>query len=172
MDKEQILEMIDGTFIPNNVKGITAQGVKNVLKEMVNFTPESSGGGGGGISFFLGSVTMEDMENVDPETLMIYPNLTDSQREHNATMFNQFLESACIPSVSVDMTEYYLNMMGFPPEIASGIKVGLQSGMTMYYPEEIAAEMGGLDQACVICQIDGLPCIIKADGSSIIAFGE
>ena len=47
MTKREVLDAINATITPNNMNGITAQSLNNVLTSMVECTPESSGDGGG-----------------------------------------------------------------------------------------------------------------------------
>lgn len=157
MDKEQILEMIDGTFIPNNVKGITAQGVKNVLKEMVNFTPESSGGGSGAIIFCCGMPTLND-EGV-PESF----ELTPEQQEQNVASYQAFKNATGPVVTGVDMSEFYSIMLGF---YDMGITLKMSAIVTApltYLSPEAAEIMGSPYGECIISMDDGF--IVLPDGS-------
>lgn len=53
MTKQEILEAIDATIVPNDKKAITADSLANLLREMASATPESNGGGGGDTSLRL-----------------------------------------------------------------------------------------------------------------------
>ena len=48
MTKQEILEAIDATIVPNDKKAITADSLANLLREMASATPENSGDGEGG----------------------------------------------------------------------------------------------------------------------------
>ena len=43
MNKQEIQTMIDSTIVPNKKKGITAESLRLVLKEMATATPEGGG---------------------------------------------------------------------------------------------------------------------------------
>ena len=45
MKKEELKEFIEGTIIPNKIKGITATMLKEVLLEVADSLGEGSGGG-------------------------------------------------------------------------------------------------------------------------------
>lgn len=50
MTKQEILEAIDATIVPNDKKAITADSLANLLREMASATPENSGNGVGDTS--------------------------------------------------------------------------------------------------------------------------
>ena len=50
MTKQEILDAINATIVANGQKGITAESLANILTEIVNTAPESSGSGSGVLS--------------------------------------------------------------------------------------------------------------------------
>lgn len=74
MTKAEIIEAINATIAPNNVKGITAESLANILIEMVNATPEGGSGGGSG--------------NVKTIYLPMEADLTSEEMAKNAELYN------------------------------------------------------------------------------------
>jgi hypothetical protein len=98
MTKAEILEAINATIAPNNVKGITAESLANILTEIVNATPEGGSGGAGGEYI--------DMTLANPDDL-VSEELSEEAKAHNAEVYTKLL-TACssvtaIPMVSVNM---------------------------------------------------------------------
>jgi hypothetical protein len=93
MTKAEILEAINATIAPNNVKGITAESLANILTEIVNATPE---GGSGGAYI--------DMTMVNPEDSSM--ELTPEAMAHNAALYTSICETlnngGVLPPVSVN----------------------------------------------------------------------
>jgi hypothetical protein len=93
MTKAEILEAINATIAPNNVKGITAESLANILTEIVNATPE---GGSGGAYI--------DMTMVNPEDSSM--GLTPEAMAHNAALYTKICEAlnngGVLPPVSVN----------------------------------------------------------------------
>lgn len=97
MTKAEILEAINATIAPNNVKGITAEALANILTEIVNATPEGGSGAGG-------EYIDMTMANPDDPTSM---ELTPEAMAHNAEVYNKLLTAVngvqAVPMVSVSM---------------------------------------------------------------------
>lgn len=94
MTKAEILEAINATIAPNNVKGITAESLANILTEIVNAAGE---GGAGGEYLDMTFANPDDLES----------ELSEEAKAHNAEVYNKLLTAlngiAAIPMVSVNM---------------------------------------------------------------------
>lgn len=123
MKKEELKEFIEGTIIPNKIKGITATMLKEVLLEVADSLGE---GGGGGYTFWC---------NYDTETLNqsdFYAGLVDSnlltteQLEHNKQCFDKIIEEVNngkpMPLASADIMS-----------VESGIGVDFRSNHPLLY---------------------------------------
>jgi hypothetical protein len=98
MTKAEILEAINATIAPNNVKGITAESLANILTEIVNATPEGGSGGTGGEYIDMTMANPDDFESDE---------LSEEAKAHNSEVYTKLL-TACssvtaIPMVSVNM---------------------------------------------------------------------
>lgn len=124
MNKQEIIEAINSTIIPNGQKGITAEALANILVEMAN----ASGGGGGGVTVYIGMV--------DAETGAV--TLTDEQKALNAEAFRQIKEGNRL--VIVDISELM--------SAQYGAQVGMSAvAMTVaHFPPETAALVGMSDE--------------------------
>lgn len=126
MNKQEIIEAINSTIMPNGQKGITAEALANILIEMAN----ASGGGGAG----AGAVVYVGM--VDAETGAV--TLTDEQKALNAEAFRQIKEGNRL--VIVDMSELMSAQYGAQVE-ASAVAMG-----AVHFPPETAALLGMPDE--------------------------
>lgn len=93
MTKNEIVEAINATIAPNNVKGITAESLANILTEMVNATPEGGGGSGDGA-----------LRVIVPELMMIGPEFI-SIGEFSPTSW-EAIKSQTEASAGLDLSEY------------------------------------------------------------------
>lgn len=91
--KQELIEAIKATIVPNDKKAITAESLANLLTEMV----EAMGEGAEQIVFYFG---MPDEQSVEGEFSMSY--LTPEEKEHNANMFKKIKESPMLPAFSID----------------------------------------------------------------------
>ncbi len=129
MTKAEIIEAINATIAPNNVKGITAESLANILIEMVNAAGEGGGSGDGALRVIVPEFMMLGMEIVNrgelsPASWAAYKeemksalNLELSEYEeavnasfvHNANIAKQILAKAKAGqgvSVVLDQTPY------------------------------------------------------------------
>lgn len=124
MNKQEIIEAINSTIMPNGQKGITAEALANILIEMAN----ASGGSGGGVTVYVGMV--------DAETGAV--TLTDEQKALNAEAFRQIKEGNRL--VIVDMSELMSAQYGAQVG-ASAVAMG-----AVHFPPETAALLGMPDE--------------------------
>lgn len=82
MTKQEILEAINSTIVPNDSKGITAESLANILTEIVNAAGEGGGVGGEYI----------DMTMANPEDLTS-TELTAEAKAHNAEVYIKLLQA-------------------------------------------------------------------------------
>lgn len=136
MTKEEIIEAINSTIVTNGQKGITAESLNNILVELAN----SGGSGTGGVTFYLG--------NVDTSTTPPTVTLSESQKTHNAEMFQVVKNSEQIPPVCIDVSDTYHAQMGIV------VKFAELSPIVGYIPAESAPTVGLADE-CI-----GLECSI------------
>ena len=151
MKKEELIEAILATIATNGQKGITAESLANILVEMVNASGE--GGGSGQVVFYIG-IPSEDYTSF---------TLTPEEQAHNAEMFQIVKNSPVALTVSGDSSRLMIEVEGPSMGIdMSGLKVNTISGMTMYYPAEIAV-MQGLSSEVILIEDGEL--FIYPDGS-------
>lgn len=137
MAKNEIIEAINATIIPNGQKGITAESLANLLIEMVNATPEEgSSSGSGQVVFYLGIPNEEFTEFT----------LTQEQQAHNAEMFKIIKESPITPNASIDMSDYMILSLTGTGIDASGYKHILSSYVLAYIPKPLAETEGLQDE--------------------------
>ena len=129
MNKQEIIEAINSTIMPNGQKGITAEALANILIEMAN---ASGSGGSGGVTVYVGMV--------DAETGAV--TLTDEQKALNAEAFRQIKEGNRL--VIVDMSESMSAQYG-AQVWASTTAMG-----AFYFPPETAALLGMPDEFAAI----------------------
>lgn len=108
MKKEELKEFIEGTIIPNKIKGITATMLKEVLLEVA----DSLGEGGGGSYTIFCNCDVEVFNNDDykdnPAAGIVASNLlTPEQLEHNKQCFEKIIaeinSGKPMPSIHVDI---------------------------------------------------------------------
>lgn len=92
MKKEELKEFIEGTIIPNKIKGITATMLKEVLLEIADSLGEGSGGGYAIFCNFDKNVLTSDDYKDDPAAGIVASNLlTPEQLEHNKQCFEKII---------------------------------------------------------------------------------
>lgn len=95
MKKEELKEFIEGTIIPNKIKGITATMLKEVLLEVADSLGEGGEGGGGGYAIFCNfdnNVLNSDDYKDNPAAGIAASNLlTPEQLEHNKQCFEKII---------------------------------------------------------------------------------
>lgn len=101
MTKQEILEAIDATIVPNDKKAITADSLANLLREMASATPESNGGGGRDTSLRL--------LLPDPLFAQLFMDLGAPHTREGWEAVKQELED--LPASSVEAIEAYYNKM-------------------------------------------------------------
>jgi hypothetical protein len=160
MTKNEIIEAINATIIPNGQKGITAESLANILLEIVNATPEGGSGGSGQIVFYMG------MPNEDYTEC----TLTPEQQAHNAEMAKIIKESPVSLAATIDYTGHMI--ANFPATDFSGMKYNFISMMTMYASPIVATTMGLPTEgiALAISETDQL--FVAMDGSVVVFYGE
>lgn len=107
MKKEELKEFIEGTIIPNKIKGITATMLKEVLLEVADSLGE---GGGGGYAIFCNydkEVLTSDDYKDNPAAGIVASNLlTPEQLEHNKQCFEKIIaeinSGKPIPLINID----------------------------------------------------------------------
>lgn len=137
MTKNEIIEAINATIMPNGQKGITAESLANLLIEMVNATPEGgSSSGSGQVVFYMGIPNEEFTECT----------LTSEQQVHNAEMFKIIKESPIAPNASIDISDYMILSLTGTGIDASGYKQILLSYVLVYIPKPLAETEGLQDE--------------------------
>lgn len=109
MKKEELKEFIEGTIIPNKIKGITATMLKEVLLEVADSLGE--GGGGGGYAIFCNFdkevLTSDDYKDNLAAGIAASNLLTPEQLEHNKQRFEKIIaeinSGKPMPSINVDI---------------------------------------------------------------------
>lgn len=91
MTKAEIIEAINATIAPNNVKGITAESLANILTEMVN--AEGEGGSGDGA-----------LRVIVPELMLVGGEIVNSGELSPASW--EALKSMLEASAGLDLSEY------------------------------------------------------------------
>lgn len=162
MTKQEILEAIEATIVPNGQKGITAESLANLLVEMVNATPE--GGSGSSIpSFVLGAI--------DIETGAITPS--EEEKAHNAETFRIIKESPSAICPMIDLTSFYELMLGMEGVNAEGIRYSSLANTCMFIPAAMAIEEGyEEDIIFMMCFEFGGNLVFFEDGSVEIIYTE
>ena len=162
MTKQEILEAIEATIVPNGQKGITAESLANLLVEMVNATPE--GGSGASIpSFVLGAI--------DIETGAITPS--EEEKAHNAETFRIIKESTTAICPMIDLTSFYEFVMGMEGVNVQGAKYSAFASSCMVAPAELAATEGyNEDVIYVMCPEFGGDLVFFEDGSVEVMYTE
>lgn len=92
MEKEELKEFIEGTIIPNKIKGITATMLKEVLLEIADSLGE--GGGGSGYAIFCNcdtEVFNNDYKDDIAAGIVASNLLTPEQLEHNKQCFEKII---------------------------------------------------------------------------------
>ena len=157
MTKQEIVEAINATIVPNGTKAITAESLANLLIEMVEAMGE---GGSGQVVFYMGM----------PNEAMTEFTLTPEQKAHNAEMAKLIKESPIPISASVETNA--LIALEAPDGVdTSKVKYNSVSAMTAYIPQELASFLE-VPSECVLIQASiGLAIVFTMDGSaSLFAF--
>lgn len=149
MNKQEIIEAINSTIMPNGQKGITAEALANILIEMAN----ASGSGEGYVTVYMGSVDMTTNNYVQSE----------EEKALNAEAFLKIKAGARL--VVIDASDFYASQLG-----ATAI-MSATSEMTVYLTAE-AAEMMGLSSECVFMGSGTGELILMPDGTIEIAPAE
>lgn len=150
MNKQEIIEAINSTIMPNGQKGITAEALANILIEMAN----ASGGGGSGVTVYVGMV--------DAETGAV--TLTDEQKALNAEAFRQIKEGNRL--VIVDVSE--LTSAEYGAQVgASAVAMGVA-----HFPPEVAAVLGMSDEFVAFSSEMISNVNLLADGTLVIMMPE
>lgn len=108
MKKEELKEFIEGTIIPNKIKGITATMLKEVLLEIADSLGEGSGGGSYAIfcNFDKNVLTSDDYKDNFAAGIVASNLLTPEQLEHNKQCFEKIIaeinSGKPMPLINVD----------------------------------------------------------------------
>lgn len=89
MSKQEILDAINATIVPNGQKGITAESLANILTEMVNAAGEGGSGGSGGSA---GNEVIR-LSNYGITEDGIVLSTTEDDAAHNATVYAKYAAS-------------------------------------------------------------------------------
>ena len=158
MTKNELIEAINATIVPNGQKAITAESLANLLMEMVNATPEGENGGNGQVVFYMGMPNFETGE--------FY--LTQEQMTHNAKMVKVIKESPIAIQASVDVTEYIRMELAETGADLTEVRANMISSPTIYYSQQV------VDSGVIPIGTDGvaLQCMfalfVKSDGSVVL----
>lgn len=142
MNKQEIIEAINSTIIPNGQKGITAEALANILIEMAN----ASGGGGAGAVVYVGTPDMST------GTL----SQTAEQKLHNAEVFQLVKNSESPVSLFLDMADSYAQ--------EGLVMKGYRSCASVTYVPQETASLIGLPNEVVVFVMDG-DCMLSPDGT-------
>lgn len=158
MTKNEIIEAINATIIPNGQKGITAESLANLLIEMVNATPEGGSSGSGQVVFYFG-MPNEELTEI---------TLTPEEMAHNAEMFKVVKESPIALTASVDITRYWTNMMQEEMGVdVTGMKYNCSTSICVYSTKEYS-QLGGFDSELVVIELNEIGGLyFMSDGSVI-----
>lgn len=166
MNRNELIEAIQQTIVPNGKKGITAESLANLLMEMVNATPEGGNGGSGSITFFCGLMS----ENIHEATGKVIADLTQEEREHNVKMFETFKTAQVKMSISVDLSRLYRQLIETNEGVdATGLSYICTSMMALYLPASLQNVDGGPALDCDSIELigGGLAAIFLPDGSAL-----
>ena len=150
MTKEEILQAIEETIVPNNQKAITAESLKILLTEMVN----AGGSGSGVLTIYLGEPIVEG-------DAVIGVSLIDAEKEHNASIFQAIKSSTIMSPIAVDQSRYYTLAFGASSE---HVKSCIMASFVVYADSEAASIMG-LPYEAIILDVEGLNALLLSDGS-------
>lgn len=99
MNKQELIEAIEATLVPNGNKAITADALRNLLIDIV----ENSGGGGQG-----GGITLQLSMEIDETGNVEVPTTTPEQIAHNKEQIDILKqlhdEGKPIPPIAVEVT--------------------------------------------------------------------
>lgn len=148
MTKEEIIAAIAETIAPNNIKGITADSLANILTEIVNASGES-GGGSGSLMVYIGQLDLETGEM----------SQTAEQKAHNADVFKAVKSAEAMPAILAEISEMYSGLKG------AIVKASAISLMNLYVPEDLC----GIPDGAVILatQMIGTEVALISDGTVI-----
>lgn len=143
---QEVIDAINATIAPNNVKGITADSLRNLLLLMAENSGGSGGSGEGALRVMMpmGEFMVEEgvtEVNFNPETVALIATeiseLTEVGEEmfaHNAKVYTQLMEkvNACEGvSVIADVSKFSKVYMGFMTSLIGGGEI---YGMTLSEP--------------------------------------
>ena len=148
MTKEEIIAAIAETIAPNNIKGITAESLANILTEIVNASGES-GGGSGSLVVYIGQGDLETGAM----------SQTAEQKAHNADVFKAVKSADAMPAILAEISEMYSGLTG------AIVKASAISLMNLYIPEDLC----GIPDGAVILatQMIGTEVALTSDGTVI-----
>lgn len=164
MTKAEILDAINATIAPNNVKGITAESLANILTEIVNATPEGGSGGAGGEYIDLTLANPDDYESDE---------LTAEAMAHNAEVYaklSSVLSSGgAAPSVVINI-ESILYAKGIEPDPAGGMALYFDMALEEVNVSVEGTLMDTLESAVVLIGSNNviLKVVVNSDGSAYI----
>lgn len=158
MNKNELIEAINATIIPNGQKGITAESLANLLIEMVNATPEGgSSSSSGQVVFYLGL----------PNDDFTECTLTPEEMAHNAEMFKVVKESTIALTASVDMTRHMTELATTDGFDIAGTKFNFNANSCMYATEEYS-QIIGLSSELIFIEINEMGGLFFTPDGSII----
>lgn len=161
-EKNELYEVIDNNIIPNGVKAITGQGLKNTLYAMADEIGNGSGNSIGQIVFYLGKVNLETNETT----------LTPEQKAHNAEMAKIIKESPISLNASIDAADTMFQDLEDEPNGPTGVdiskmKLAVRGVETIYTTADGSSAMN-LDGegVCIISEL--FVVFVTMDGSTRI----
>lgn len=148
MTKEEIIAAIAETVAPNNIKGITAESLANILTEIVNASGES-GGGSGSLMVYIGQLDLETGAM----------SQTAEQKAHNADVFKAVKSAEAMPAILAEISEMYSGRTG------AIVKASAISLVNLYVSEDLC----GIPDGAVILatQMIGTEVALTSDGTVI-----
>lgn len=129
--KVDLYEVIDSNIVPNNVKGITGQSLKNTLYAMADKIGE--GGGASVLQIMLGDVS------ADMELGTFSTTLSPEETVKNVEIFNILKESKTPQLVGVDLSDMFVKLyeiMGYGD--MTGVVCMTIFSEYVYSPESVA----------------------------------
>lgn len=145
MTKNEIIEAINSTIIPNGQKGITAEALANILIEITN----GSGGGTGDVVY---------AGTADAATGAL--TQTDEQKLHNAEVFQLVKNSESPVSLFMDMSDSFAQTSGFTAKMHNA------ATLIAYIPQESASVVGFPNETVMIGGYDlGGDYMLSPDGT-------
>ena len=152
MTKQEVLDAINATIAPNNIKGITAQSLNNILTMMTENAGEGGGSGDGALRVIVpelialgvmlcdaGELSPSSWAAMRPELeaslgvdLSEYDEVVNASFAHNANVAQQILAKARAGqgvSVVLDQTPYSSALISLTFQMEAGIEAFIEEAV-------------------------------------------